>query len=103
MGNLVLMAEMAHAGGEHGNAGCIGGGDRFGIPDGAAGVDDGRDAGPGSDFDRIGEGEERIGGHDCALRFFLCSISRDPHAIYPIRLSTADPDCCFALGKNDCV
>ena len=58
---------------------------------------DSRDAGLRGDFDRIGEREERIGGHDRAFRFFARALGGDADTIHPIGLTAPDADRGFAL------
>ena len=54
------MPEMALVGEDHGDVGVVGGGDDVVVSFGAAGLDDGSDAGVGGDFDAVGEGEEGV-------------------------------------------
>ena len=66
-GAIRLVLEVADAGGEHGDACGVGGGDDLGVADGATGVDDGGDAALRRRFDAVREGEHGIGGHDAAM------------------------------------
>src|SRR5688572_21664359 len=57
-----LVAKVAHAGEEHGEAGLVGGGDHFLVADRAAGLDHGRGAGLDRGEEAVGEGEEGVRG-----------------------------------------
>src|SRR5699024_4966819 len=59
-----LVPEMAHAGHEHGDAGCVGGVDDLPVADRAAGLDDGLYTGFCCGVDAVAEREEGIRSHD---------------------------------------
>ena len=60
------MEEVAGAGEVHGDAGSVGRGDDFLVPDRAAGLHHSPDAGVDQDLQAVGEREERVGGSNRA-------------------------------------
>lgn len=66
------VAEVAHAGEEHGDSQTIGGVDDFGIALRTSGLNDCGRAGLGDLFDTVGEWEESVGSCDCAFQWKLC-------------------------------
>ena len=95
------MLEVAHAGEEHGHAVFVGGSDGFFVPDGAAGLDDGGDAGSGRGVNAVSEGEEGVAGHDAALDGFSGFHDADLGGVNAAHLTGADADEFRALGVND--
>ena len=87
-----LVAEVANAGEEHGQAEAVGGGDDFGVALRASGLNDGGGSGLGDFFDAIGEGEEGVGGGDGAFQRELGFHGADLGGIYAGHLSGADAD-----------
>ena len=65
---LFLVAEVAHAGEDHGQAQAVGGFDDFLVALRASGLDDGGGAGFGDFFDAVGKGKEGVGGGDGAFQ-----------------------------------
>src|SRR4051794_27675777 len=56
------MSEVASPGEDHGEVVLVAGGQGLVVAPGAAGLDDGRDAGPGGEVGAVAEGEEGVGG-----------------------------------------
>ena len=70
-----LVAEVAHAGEDHGDAVFVGGGDDFFVAHRAAGLDDGAYACRSGGVHPVAEGEEGVAGKHAAVRvqaFGLC-------------------------------
>src|SRR5947209_3767011 len=57
-----LVPEMAFAGEDHGDVSLIRGGDHLAVANGAAGLDDGGDAGIGEEVEAVAKGAEGVGG-----------------------------------------
>ena len=95
------MLEVAHAGEEHGHAVFVSGGDGFLVSDGAAGLDDGGDAGSGRGVNAVSEGEESVGGHDAARDGLPGLHDADLGGIDAAHLTGADAHEFGALGVND--
>src|ERR1035437_10988914 len=72
--NSFSMREMAFAGGDQGDVVAVGEVDGFLVFFGAAGVDDGGDAGVDEEFGGVGEGEEGVGAGDGAVEFFGVAV-----------------------------
>lgn len=98
---ILLMLEVAHAGEEHGHAMFVGGLDGFLVPDGAAGLDDGGDAGSGRGVNRVPEGEESVRGHDAALDGLPGLHDAYLGGVHAAHLSGADADEFGTLGIDD--
>ena len=98
---ISLMLEVAHAGEEHGHAVFVGGSDGFFVPDGAAGLDDGGNAGSGRGVNAVPEGEESVRGHYAALDGFSGFHDADLGGVNAAHLSGADAHEFGALGVND--
>jgi hypothetical protein len=94
-----LMPEMPHARRHHCDVVRVGYGDRFRIAHRAARLRDGGDAGLSGHLDRIGEGEERIGGHHRSDRFFARAFFRDADTIDTVGLPATDANRRFALRE----
>ena len=76
-------------------------GDRIGIPDRAARLHDGCNASSSCLLDRIRERKECIRGHHRALCLITSTLGRNPDAVHPVRLATANPNRRLALRQND--
>src|SRR5579885_3636829 len=87
-----LMAEVAFAGEDHGDAVAVGHADGFVVADRAAGLDDGGDACSGGGLHAIGEGEVGIGGQHRAARPRARFLHRQLHAGDAVHLPRAYTD-----------
>src|SRR5699024_12632950 len=76
-----LVREVAGASEVHGDTGCFSGSNNFFIADGAAGLDNGGDAGIDKHLQAIGGWEERIRCCD-GTASTLCGISQSIRAVY---------------------
>ena len=79
----------------------VGGSDGFFVPDGAAGLDDGGDAGSGRGVNAVPEGEESVRGHYAALDGFSGLHDADLGGVNAAHLTGADAHEFGALGVND--
>ncbi len=95
------MQEVAHVGEDHGQAEIVGGGDDFGVFDGAAGLNDSGGAGFCGVLDAVGEREEGVGGDDAALQRFLRFHDRDFDGVDAGHLAGADAEGGGILGEDD--
>src|SRR5579884_39770 len=87
-----LMAEVAFAGEDHGDAVAVGHADGFVVADRAAGLDDGGDACSGGGLHAIGEGEVGIGSQHRAARPRARFLHRQLHAGDAVHLPRANTD-----------
>ena len=95
------MPEHAAAGEDHGHAVLVGGVDDLLVPDAASGLDDGCDPGVCRLVDAVPEGEERIGGHDAALRGLVRLHGRDLGGVHTAHLAGPDSDGALAAHVDD--
>src|SRR3712207_3218530 len=86
------MPEMPDAREDHRQIVLVGGGDDFGVADGAAGLDDGGDAVPGRLVEAVADGEELVGGERGALDWKLHAHRADADGIDARHLARADAD-----------
>src|SRR5271154_5768228 len=96
-----LVQKVAHVGEDHGEAEAVGGGDDFGVFDGAARLNHGGGAGFGGVLDAVGEGEKGVGGDYGSLQRFLRFHYRDLDGIDAAHLAGADAERGGILGEDD--
>ena len=98
------MPEVAHAGEDHGDAAFVGGGDDFGVADGAAGLDDAGCAGVGQHVQAVAEREEGVAG-GCGAGQAQAGVLRfdagDAGRVQAAHLACADADGHAVLAEDD--
>ena len=89
---VLAVAEVADAGKDHSDAQPVGGRDHFGVPDRAAGLDDGRCAGVGNGLQAVREREEGVRGGDGAGQRKHRLHGAEARGVHPAHLPGADAD-----------
>src|SRR5690554_1487355 len=95
---------MTHAGEDHGNAVFVGGIDDFLVAHGAAGLDNGGNAGFSRSVDTVPEREECVRSHDRAFHFqaFISGLDTgNPGAVHTAHLAGPNPDGAAGSGVHD--
>ncbi len=72
----------------------------FLVAHGAAGLDDSRDARGSGGFDRVGKGDEGVGGHHRAFGALAGPLDGNAHTVDAVGLAAADADCRRILPKS---
>src|SRR5438105_218149 len=91
-GRRSLVPEVTLSGEDHRRAGLVDGGQDLLVADGAARLDDGRDARVQAHRRAVREGEERVRGQDRPLGSVSRTLNRDPGRFDPAHLPGADAD-----------
>lgn len=98
-----LVLEVAHAGGQQGNAILVADIDGILVTQGATGVDNGSNAGLAGNLNRVvpGEGEEGIRGQDRALDLVTSLLQGDADRVDTVGLARAHAQQLAILGNSD--
>lgn len=95
------MPEVSDPSKDHDEVVLIGGLNHFGVPDGPARLDDGRNTAFSGGINGIPKREKRVGGHDAPGNGFLRFFNGETRGINPAHLSGADANRFMVPGIND--